>query len=60
MEKNIIQQEEESFPRKCDLNLKKKPVNCYICGIALCGAENWTFRKVDGKKLESLICGLGE
>jgi hypothetical protein len=52
MEKNVIQQEEESFISKFDLNLRKKSVNCYICIIALCGAENWTLRKVDEKYLK--------
>jgi len=28
------------FPRKLDLNLRKKPVQCYIWGIALYGAES--------------------
>jgi hypothetical protein len=32
---------------KFDLNLRKRPVNYYICSIALCGAENWTLWKVD-------------
>jgi hypothetical protein len=36
-----------------DLNLRKKPVKCYIWSIALCGAETWTLRKVDQKYLES-------
>jgi hypothetical protein len=35
------------------LNLRKKLVKCYIWSIALCGAETWTFRKVDKKYLES-------
>ena len=30
-----------------DLNLRKKPVKCYICSLSLYGAETWTFRKVD-------------
>jgi hypothetical protein len=50
--KNIIQQEEESFPNKFDVNLRKKTVNCYICSIALCGAENWTLRNGDEKYLK--------
>ena len=28
-------------------------VNCYIWSTALCGAETWTLRAVDQKKLES-------
>jgi hypothetical protein len=38
--------------RKLDLNLRKKPVKCYIWSTALDGAENWTLRKVDQKYLE--------
>jgi len=33
--------------RKQDLNLGKKLAKCCIWSIAFCGAENWTFRKVD-------------
>ena len=36
-----------------DLNLRKKLLKCYICSIALYGAETWTFRAVDRKQLES-------
>jgi hypothetical protein len=36
-----------------DLELWKKLVKCYICSIALCGAEAWTLRAVDQKQLES-------
>ena len=32
---------------KYDLNLRNKPVKCYILSIALYGAEAWTLRKVD-------------
>jgi Reverse transcriptase (RNA-dependent DNA polymerase). len=38
--------------RKLDLNLKKKPVKCYICSLSLYGAETWTLRKVDHIYLE--------
>ena len=38
---------------KLDLNLRKELVKCYICSIALCGAESWTVRKVDWKYPES-------
>ena len=38
----------------------KKPVKCYILGIAMYGDETWTVRKVDQKYLESLKCGAGE
>jgi len=33
--------------------LRKKLVKCYICSIALYGAETWTLRAVDQKHLES-------
>jgi len=35
------------------LELRKKLVKCYICSIALYGAETWTLRAVDQKPLES-------
>jgi hypothetical protein len=36
-----------------DLELRKKPVKCYVWSIALYGAETWTLRAVDQKHLES-------
>jgi len=36
-----------------DVNLSKKPIKCYILGLALCGAGTGTVRKVDQKYLES-------
>jgi hypothetical protein len=36
-----------------DLELRKKLVKCYICSIALYGAETWTLWAVDQKHLES-------
>jgi hypothetical protein len=40
-----------------DLDLRKKPMKGYIWGTALCGAETWTFRKIDQKYLESFeVC----
>jgi len=41
------------FTSKLDLNLRKKLVKCYIWGITLCGAENWTRGKVGQKYLEN-------
>jgi len=35
------------FINKYDLNLRNKPVKCYIWSIALYGAETWTLRKED-------------
>jgi hypothetical protein len=34
-------------------------VLCCIWRVALCGAENWTLRKLDQVYLESLNCGAG-
>ena len=39
---------------KLDLDLRKKLVKCYICSMALYGAETWTLRAADQKYLESL------
>jgi len=41
------------FTRKLDLELRKKLVKCYVWSIVLYGAETWTIRAVDQKKLES-------
>ena len=36
-----------------DLKLRKKLVKCYICSVALYGAETWMLQAVDQKHLES-------
>ena len=41
------------FTSNLDLELRKKQLECRIWSIGLCGAENWTLRKVDQKCLES-------
>jgi hypothetical protein len=38
---------------KMHLNLRKKPVKCYIWSRALYSAETWTLREVDQIYLES-------
>ena len=38
---------------KLDLNLRKKLVKCYVWSVALYGAETWTLRATDQKRLES-------
>jgi hypothetical protein len=43
-----------------DLELRNKPVKCYIWSIALYGAETWKLRAVDQKHREVLKCGVGE
>ena len=35
------------------LNIRKKPINCYILSTALYGAKTWTLWNVDQKYLES-------
>jgi len=44
-----MQQEEGSFHQQ--INLRKRPVKCYVWKIDLRGAEIWTLRKVDWKYL---------
>jgi hypothetical protein len=46
-------QQKDCFHQQIGLKLKKKLAKCYICSIALYGAETWTLRKVDQKYLES-------
>jgi hypothetical protein len=41
------------FTSKLNLNLRKKPVKCYIWSTGFYGAENWTLQKVGHKYLES-------
>jgi len=33
------------FNSKLDLNLRKKPVKCYIWSTAVCGTEIWSLRE---------------
>jgi hypothetical protein len=42
-----------SFYLQIGLKFKEETRKCYVWSIALYGAENWTFRKVDQKDLES-------
>jgi hypothetical protein len=41
------------FTSTLDLNLRKKPLKCYVWSVALYGAGTCTFRAVDQKHLES-------
>jgi len=53
MAKVAFNKKKTLFTSKLDLNLRKKPVKCYIWSMALCGAETWTLRAADKKYLES-------
>ena len=41
------------FTSKLDLNLWKKVVKCYVSSMAVYGAETWTLRATDQKRVES-------
>ena len=53
MAKAAFNKKKTLFTSKLDLNLRKKPVKCYIWSMALYGAETWTLRTADQKYLES-------
>ena len=53
MAKAAFNKKRTLFTSTLDLEVRKKLVNCYIWGIALYGAETWTFRAMDQKHLES-------
>jgi hypothetical protein len=53
MAKAAFNKKKTLFTSKLGLNLRKKPVKCYICSIAFYGAETWTLRKVDQKYMGS-------
>ena len=57
MAKATFNKKKNIFTSKLDLNLRKKLVKCYVWSMALCGAETWTIRATDQKRLE---CGAGE
>jgi hypothetical protein len=51
--KGSVQEKKAFFSSKLDINVRKKPVNCYIWSTALCGAEISVLREVDQKYLGS-------
>jgi len=53
MTKAVFNKKKALFTSKLDLELRKKPVKCYIWSVALYGAETWTLRAVEQKHLES-------
>jgi hypothetical protein len=58
--KAAFNKQKSFFASKLDLNLRKKPVKCYIWIIPLYGAETWTLREADQKYLESFEVWCGE
>jgi hypothetical protein len=53
MAKAAFNKKRTLFTSTLDLELRKKPVKCYIWSIALYGAETWMLWAVDQKHLES-------
>ena len=53
MAKAAFNKNNNLFTSKLDLNLRKKLVKCYVWSMALYGAETWTLRVTDQKRLES-------
>ena len=53
MAKAAFNKKKNLFTSKLDLNLRKKLVKCYVSSMALYGAETWTLRATDQKRLES-------
>jgi len=53
MAKAAFNKKKNFFTSKLDLNLRKKLVKCYVWSMALYGAETWTLRATDQKRLES-------
>ena len=45
----------KNFHQQIGLKFMKKLIKCYIWSIALCGAENWTLRKVDRVRNEEVL-----
>ena len=54
MAKAAFNKKKNLFTSKLDLNLRKRLVRCYVCSIALYGAETWTLRATYQKHLESI------
>jgi hypothetical protein len=53
MTKAAFNRKKTLFTSKVELNLRKKPVKCYIWSISLYGCVTWTLWKVDKKYLDS-------
>jgi len=53
MAKAAFSKKKTLFTSKLDLNLRKKPIKCYIWSMALYVAETWMLRAADQKHLES-------
>ena len=53
MAKAAFNKKNNLFTSNLDLNLRKRPVRCYVWSIALYGAETWTLRATGQKHLES-------
>ena len=53
MAKAAFNKKKNLFTSKLDLNLRKKLVKCYDWSMFLYGAETWTLRATDQKRLES-------
>ena len=53
MAKAAFNKKKNLLTSKLDLNLRKKLVKCYVWSMALYGAETWTLRATDQKRLES-------
>ena len=52
MAKAAFNKKKNLFTSKLELNLRKKLVKCYVWSMALYGAETWTLRATDQKRLE--------
>jgi hypothetical protein len=53
MAKAAFNKKRALFTGTLDLELRKKLVKCYVWSVALYGAETWTLRAVDQKRLKS-------
>ena len=53
MAKAAFNNKKNLFTSKLDSNLRKKLVKCYFWSMSLYGAETWTLRATDQKRLES-------
>jgi hypothetical protein len=53
MAKAAFNKKNTLFTSTLGLKFKTKLVECYVWSTSLCGAENWSLRKVDQKYPES-------
>ena len=60
MAKETFNRKRSIFCGRLEKELRKRVVKCFVRSVALYGAETWTLRRNEQKRLKHLRCGHGE